>query len=306
MVSPRCGCGYETRAGFRTFKKPARPEEAPQVQVHAENQAADVDTADWRSQLEKKFESTARPKVTDVTEFHRRMEDVFREDPSPSPIPMMPRSQAATALKAERLHTNGPAAEAGNPEADEPEAEKVVPEPELSVTASRRSPEQQTLTLEPLAAEFPRVTPEKEPTAKPKPISKEILFTRLLAGILDLAVPVLVGMLFVFAASWLVTLDFFSPEATRIWLSIAGALFLLNSVYFLWTAGQTPGMSLTALEVVDDQGEGPALKAIATRVALFLPTVASVLGLAPALFDSDCRALHDRLSKTKVVHAERD
>jgi uncharacterized RDD family membrane protein YckC len=309
MVSPRCGCGYETRAGFRTFKKPAHSEEEA-VTVQVETPAADGDTDTWRSQLERKFAVASRPNVSDVAEFHRRVEEARQEeDAKASPSPETPRTQAGP-----QTSTARPLEQRFRPSRQSPAVPEMAPvvadvdrsaeEPEVPVPPLKRPPEQQSLTLEPLTAAIPRIKPVSPPADQPEPISKEILFSRILAGILDLAISVLMGMLFVFAASRVLGLDFFVPEATRAWLAMAGFLFAVDYLYFYWTTGQTPGMLLTDLELVDEKGEGPEFRAIATRVVLLLLIPLVILGMAWALLDSQCRGLHDRLSKTKVIRAE--
>jgi len=163
-----------------------------------------------------------------------------------------------------------------------------------------RRPAQQALSLEPLIAEVTksRLRPDKD--AK-RAVSKEILFSRVLAGILDLLLPVGTAVLFVFAACWFLNLDFFSPSATYSWLLLALGFYLLNSLFFFWTAGRTPGMAVTDLQLTGEDSEDPAFSSVVIRILLFLPVVATLVGLVLALFDSECRGLHDRLSRTKIV-----
>lgn len=81
MGSPRCACGYETKAGFRAVKKPARPEDQP-INVEVESRSGDSDTANWRSQLDKKFESS-RETVEEIGDLQNRVDQLFtRRQPS--------------------------------------------------------------------------------------------------------------------------------------------------------------------------------------------------------------------------------
>jgi uncharacterized RDD family membrane protein YckC len=107
--------------------------------------------------------------------------------------------------------------------------------------------------------------------------------------------------LFVFAACWFLSLDFFSSSATYSWLVLALGFYFFNSLYFFWTAGRTPGMALTDLQLSGEDSEQPPFVSAVIRILLFLPVAASVVGLVLALFDSECRTLHDRLSRTKIV-----
>jgi uncharacterized RDD family membrane protein YckC len=94
-------------------------------------------------------------------------------------------------------------------------------------------------------------------------------------------------------------------------------LLLLNGGYlaiFTAAGGQTIGKMLTGIKVVTD---GPALEAgadarglrvslgaaIVRAAAYVVSLLPAGVGLAAILFDSDGRALHDRLAETRVVKA---
>ncbi|MFB3902955.1 MAG: RDD family protein [Acidobacteriota bacterium] len=283
MVTRRCPCGYETRASFRTGSKQP-PAEEPVITAEFYNSASESETARWRYQLERKFE-LAREKLPDMVEAERLVDDIFLPD-----IPGLVASEATRV-------SSPPEAAAPDTAAGTVDAESRDVGPD---SAFLKRPAQQALSLEPLVERVAtsKARPEKE--ARPA-VSKEILFSRVLAGILDLLLPVATAMVFVFAACWFLNLDFFSPSATHSWFFLALSFYFLNSLYFFWTAGRTPGMSATDLELSGEDSEDPPFVSVVIRIVLFLPVVATVLGLIPALFDSECRALHDRLSKTKIV-----
>ncbi len=276
MVTRRCPCGYETRAGFRKEKAEPRAQE-PVITAEFYNSASESETAKWRSQLERKFEP-AREKLPDMGEAQRLVDDMFR--------PGSREAGEIDSVSAEPLETSpvNTASDAAEPR-------------EFSIP---RRPAQQALSLEPLLAEVTnsRTLPERE--AK-RAVSKEILFSRVLAGMLDLILPLATAVLFVFAASWFLGLDFFSSSATYSWLLLALGFYLFGSLYFFWTAGRTPGMSATDLQLSGEDSEEPPFISVVIRIVLFLPVVATVVGLILALFDSECRTLHDRLSRTKVT-----
>lgn len=162
--------------------------------------------------------------------------------------------------------------------------------------------EQRRLSLDPLPPEFTSPSFENEPPEEDfSSIPREVIISRVLAGLVDLLVPVILGLIFVFSASWVVGLNFFSAEATRWWVIFSFAFFVQNSIFFLWTSGQTPGMYLTELRVIDGENSEPGMLRTLARVVLFLVAALSVVGLLIALFDPQCRALHDRLTGTKVV-----
>ncbi|RPI25820.1 MAG: RDD family protein [Acidobacteria bacterium] len=304
MVTRRCPCGYETRAAFRAGN-PDPPPAEPAITAEFYSTASESETAKWRSQLERKFE-TPREKFTDIEEAQRRVDDMFRP-----PIPGL-KATEKTEAEMERREAEVEPADAIAPEvitsspvdqaSELGSAELDLPPGSRRVALKSSHPAQQELSLEPLIAE---VAKSKAPTVKgPRAaVSKEIIVTRVLAGILDLFLPVATAVIFVFTASWFLDLDFFSPLATRSWLVLAAGFYFLNSLYFFWSTGRTPGMCITGLRLVGQDSEEVSFASVAVRILLYLPVLVTVIGLVLAVFDADCRALHDRLSKTRVVHA---
>jgi uncharacterized RDD family membrane protein YckC len=84
------------------------------------------------------------------------------------------------------------------------------------------------------------------------------------------------------------------------WLLLVGAYFA-----FFWSlAGQTPGMRLVHLRVVDRFGEHPRLlRALVRFGALIVAIIPMFAGLLPILFDARRRGLHDFVARTFVVPA---
>ncbi len=112
------------------------------------------------------------------------------------------------------------------------------------------------------------------------------------------AVVALVGSL-VFHPHW-------SPSFVAVLLGVAE--LLVNVVYFagFWsTAGQTPGMRLMHLRVVDPSGSPPGLgRSLVRLVGLALAILLLFTGFLPALVDDRRRALQDFLARTVVLEAE--
>jgi uncharacterized RDD family membrane protein YckC len=99
----------------------------------------------------------------------------------------------------------------------------------------------------------------------------------------ELRPPWLVGLI---AGSW--------------WLLVSGSYFVL----FWTTAGQTPGMRLMRVRVLDRHGNPPGLARSILRFAgLLLSIVPLFAGFLPVLFDERRRGLADFLAGT-VVHDE--
>jgi uncharacterized RDD family membrane protein YckC len=85
------------------------------------------------------------------------------------------------------------------------------------------------------------------------------------------------------------------------WLLLVGAYFV-----FFWTlSGQTPGMRLVHLRVVDRFGGPPRpLRSVVRFAALIAAIIPMFAGLLPILFDARRRGLHDFVAHTFVVAGE--
>jgi uncharacterized RDD family membrane protein YckC len=89
-------------------------------------------------------------------------------------------------------------------------------------------------------------------------------------------------------------------------LAVAG--LLVNVLYFagFWsTAGQTPGMRLMHLRVVDPSGSPPGLgRSLVRLVGLALAILLLFTGFLPALVDDRRRALQDFLARTLILYTK--
>jgi uncharacterized RDD family membrane protein YckC len=84
------------------------------------------------------------------------------------------------------------------------------------------------------------------------------------------------------------------------WAAVVGAYFVL----FWSTAGQTPGMRLMAIRLVDPDGHHPGVaRSIVRLVGLGLAIVPLFAGFIPALVDERRRALQDFMAGTVVLYA---
>lgn len=99
------------------------------------------------------------------------------------------------------------------------------------------------------------------------------------------------------------------PEPGWVLAVLAGlGWLLLVGTYFVsfWTgAGQTPGMRLMRLRVLDGSGAPPGLwRSLARLVSLGVAIAVAFLGFVPALFDNRRRALQDLVAGTVVYYDE--
>jgi uncharacterized RDD family membrane protein YckC len=95
------------------------------------------------------------------------------------------------------------------------------------------------------------------------------------------------------------------PEWLAAALAAAGWVLTLTAYFavFWATTGQTPGMRLMQLRVVDRTGEPPHLLRALIRVpALALAIIPLFAGFLPVLFDVRRRGIHDLLARTAVIH----
>jgi uncharacterized RDD family membrane protein YckC len=85
--------------------------------------------------------------------------------------------------------------------------------------------------------------------------------------------------------------------ATGGWAVITGAYLVV-----FWTiTGQTPGMRLMHLRVVDQRGRPPHfVRAVVRLIGLFFAIAPLFAGFVPVLFDRRRRALQDFIARTVV------
>jgi uncharacterized RDD family membrane protein YckC len=130
---------------------------------------------------------------------------------------------------------------------------------------------------------------------------------------LGLAVDVAIAQVIVFAGGAVIALVFSLVGGINIdtafeKLLAAAAWGLVVGFYFIlfWsTAGQTPGMRLMALRVMDESRGHPGVWRSTVRlIALGLCIIPLCAGFIPVLFDDRRRGVHDMLARTVVVYAQ--
>jgi uncharacterized RDD family membrane protein YckC len=99
------------------------------------------------------------------------------------------------------------------------------------------------------------------------------------------------------------------PETAGFWVYVyrAGLIGVIAGYYLLnWTrSGQTLGMRAWHLRAVTAAGKPLSMKAAALRFAFgALAWAPAALGVLWLYFDPERLALHDRLSRTRVVHLD--
>jgi uncharacterized RDD family membrane protein YckC len=134
------------------------------------------------------------------------------------------------------------------------------------------------------------------------------LATRAVALAADVAIAQVIvfagGAVLALVASLVGDLQFGTLErilAALAWVTVVGFYFIL----FWSTAGQTPGMRLMALRVLDPSGGHPSVgRSIVRLVGLGLCIIPLFSGFLTVLVDDRRRGLHDLLAGTVVVYVE--
>ena len=153
------------------------------------------------------------------------------------------------------------------------------------------------------ALEWDREEAVAEPTTAS---SAGPLGERAAAAVCDMLILTAIGTALVGAASSATALPFrqiLRDEA--LWLSLAWSIFAIGySVFFVGSCGQTIGRMIMRLRVVGDDQFSVGFDRAAIRLAAWVLSALPLLGgVLPALRDPQRRALHDRLSHTRVVKA---
>jgi uncharacterized RDD family membrane protein YckC len=197
----------------------------------------------------------------------------------------------------------------------------AAPRPPLSV---RRTPEGPRLRAVPRmsrraepALNF-REEPEDEERAAPQPLparthvdrsipapegKREVGFRRLVAAVIDHALLLAIDLAVVYFTLRMAGLDAADVQALPI-APLVTFLGLVKVSYFTaFTAvgGQTIGKMALHIRVVGDEVPVDSGRAVRRTFAALLSTLPLGLGFLPAFFGTDRRALHDRLTHTRVI-----
>ncbi|HOK55325.1 MAG TPA: RDD family protein [Armatimonadota bacterium] len=91
------------------------------------------------------------------------------------------------------------------------------------------------------------------------------------------------------------------PWARVLFWSIFTGGTIIYFVHSLAENGQTPGMASLDIGVVRYNGEALDYRAAILRLMSLIPAIVSIVGIFCAIWDSQGRMLHDRLTRTRVV-----
>jgi uncharacterized RDD family membrane protein YckC len=197
----------------------------------------------------------------------------------------------------------------------------VAPRPPLSV---RRTPEGPRLRAVPRVARRAepalnfREEPDEDEDAPPLPVTvqpsprrsapvvegrHDVGFRRLAAAAIDQAMLLAIDVAVIYFTLRIAGLDAADVEALPL-APLVAFLALVKLAYFTsFTAvgGQTIGKMALRIRVIGDRVELDGGRAIRRTCASILSILPLGLGFLPALLGEDRRALHDRLTHTRVV-----
>ena len=295
-------CGAEVASSYKDKGNKINPSFSRNIVESASGSqqvAQGEETSNWRLEVKRKLDNHYEKKRSSPTLNQRRQKQAS------SPDRRKPKRSTDNALFDYRLRESikkdSRVSQVRRPVSKTTTEKPLIRAPVGTRSSSHsRAPIQRTLTLEapPSLSEI-RFTEETEP--EENRVSHEVIFSRLLAGIIDLTLPILVAAPFTFTASIILGFEFFSMNSLWFQVSFSVGFYFLNSFFFLSVSGQTPGMYLTDLRLIGEDSEEVRIVSLFVRIAFFLPVVVTVLGLLLAIFDPWCRCLHDRLSSTRIV-----
>jgi uncharacterized RDD family membrane protein YckC len=131
---------------------------------------------------------------------------------------------------------------------------------------------------------------------------KLVFLSRTLSGLVDLIIVILCSGIFIIAAdlfSGIIALDGYSY---LLFSALFLLMYLFYSLFFLSASGQTIGMMITDLRVVDDFEGRPLFNQILRRCLAYVASVLGLgFGLIWGLLDRENRCFHDRVSDTRVI-----
>jgi uncharacterized RDD family membrane protein YckC len=199
--------------------------------------------------------------------------------------------------------------EAG-PEAPAPEKDALAPaagEAEPAEESDSFVPEFKETLLPGMEEGSPSLAGEEAAPAAGEPGRLALL--RLQAGLVDLGIHALILAALYFGATYGLSLEGlgFSAWLLRLALPLlilVAIIFVGYQVFFLATAGQTPGQMLLRLKVADEAGDALDLgRGLARALWVLVCGLPLALGLLLLFFNPQGLSLADKWSRTRVIRA---
>ena len=134
------------------------------------------------------------------------------------------------------------------------------------------------------------------------PADRTLLVSRFLAGLIDFVLVTGLAVALLAIVAWLTGGGLFQPRMGALLGGLFVLVHLVYSFYFLFLGGQTPGMAMVGLQVVQDGDRAMSPRAILVRTIIYLLAVAcSGIGLIWGIFDREAKCWQDILSDSHVT-----
>lgn len=214
---------------------------------------------------------------------------------------ILPKKEAAVAKEAVKIHPSPRPIITDH----RPESVKPVKSAESTGKAKPKSPE--TVINEVTLVDLDEILnlQEKEaaatPTRKVLGPDRSILLSRILGGLVDFVVVLICSIPFFFTLNYLSRPEDMNHFTLFMMAGIPILIYHLYSLLFLCFAGQTIGMMIAEIQVIDAQSDLPSHMQAIRRTLVFLLTLFSGIFLLWPVFHRKCRGLQDILSGTEVV-----
>ncbi len=213
----------------------------------------------------------------------------------------LPKKEAAVVKETAKIHPS-PSPIITPPR---PEAGKPVKSNELTGKAKPKSPEAVINEVTLVDLDEILSLQEKETAATParKVLGpdRSILLSRILGGLVDFVVVLICSIPFFFTLNYLSRPEDMNHFTLSMMAGIPILIYHLYSLLFLCFAGQTVGMMIAEIQVIDAQNDLPSHMQAIRRTLVFLLTLFTGIFLLWPVFHRKCRGLQDILSGTEVV-----
>jgi uncharacterized RDD family membrane protein YckC len=332
MICPKCQnteidpsgvclvCGYPTDTaaqdspGAKQRKKDVPPQANLSGLIEMSYSHAPADSAaavpEWRQELSRRLQELKQkqrvgPGSSGLLEGIRPLPFPESKGPEPDVEVEPPTSTPPRSESAERKFQRKPAKKAEKePRSELPLFGMANARKTESLQPAAETEDIRRLIDRAVAQEAASETADHDPVipAEPSYDSRPLLLSRTLSGLIDLLLISCCTGVFIVSADVFSGVSIIDRFSLVNYGTLLMAVYLLYSLFFLITAGQTVGMMITDLRVVSFEGGRPSGREVLLRCLGYLASLVTLgIGLAWGYFDREGHCLHDRFSGTEVI-----
>ncbi|MBN2319071.1 MAG: RDD family protein [Acidobacteria bacterium] len=333
MECPRCGkdtlsadgicpvCNYQVElkgsSSNRVFNRKETENASQSIGQDASTDPAPVHPEDkipqWQKELSQRLADIKQKKETHENSGQPQSQSTSpTPDAAPVKAPMQqprtPTEHAGSILV--RRHTPEAPSSAGSAGSDAPQQKTIASLGPEVYTADKAAENSDSKDIKDLidktvssrsihSAPKSPVFRQKSPAAEE---NKLILLSRTLSGLIDLIIVVLCTAVFIISADYFSGIVILDTVSIVEYAGLFLLVFLLYSIFFLATSGQTVGMMITDLRIIAIQGSRPSIGQLFSRCfGYLLSVIVFGVGLLWSLFDRNNMCFHDRFSNTSIT-----